>query len=393
MKSTFKKLPHSAVELTVDMDLMEFKQYYARAFNAAKANIEIKGFRKGMAPDAVLEGAVDAKKLFDDAAERAVKETLMGETEKNAWTIIDRPVIEIRDTDKSFSYTAKFSVFPEVNIEGVDAVAEKERATLEKKKAAIAVTENETKEALEWLRTARAEQKETDGPAELGRVVEITVKSSFAKEAHDDRFVVGKGRFMAGFEDKLIGKKAGETVAFSIHGPADYWNEELRNKDVDFDVRVNKVYDQVLPELNDVFAEKAGKFKTLAELKESVMTGIREEKIHREEEAACIAALEAAVKKAAIDIPQPMVERIRGEDKEMTEEAAKGKIATHLVIYAIADKAGIRPTEEEIQAEMAKYGAGARLDARGPIDAKKIHGYIYERLQQKKVYDWILKKQ
>jgi len=392
MKSTFKKLPASAVELTVDMDLVEFKSYYARAFQAAKANIEIKGFRKGMAPDAVLEGAIDPKKLFDDAAERAIKTTLTDEAEKNAWTIIDRPVIEIKDTDKSFSYVAKFSIFPEVNIEGFDAIAEKERAALEKKKEKITVKEDETKEALTWLQNARAENKETTEGAQLGRVIEITVKSSFAKEAHDDRFVVGKGRFMVGFEDKLIGKKTGETVAFSIKGPADYWNEELRNKDVDFSVTINKVYDQVLPELDDTFAEKAGKFKTLAELKESIMTGIREEKVHHEEEAACIAALEAAVTKANIDIPNPMVEKIRAQDKEMTEEVAKRKIATHLVIYAIADKAGIRPAEEEIQTEIAKYGAGAMRGENGPIDAKKIHGYIYERLQQKKVYDYILKK-
>ena len=87
-----------------------------------------------------------------------------------------------------------------------------------------------------------------------------------------------------------------------------------------------------------------------------------------------------------------MIEKIREQDKEMTEEIAKQKIAMHLVIYAIADKVGIRPTEEEIQTEIAKYGAGASHRENGPIDAKKMHGYIYERLQQKKVYDYILKK-
>ena len=56
------------MELTVDIDLIEFKDYYARAFQAAKQGIEIKGFRKGMAPDAVLEGVLDPKRLFDDAA-------------------------------------------------------------------------------------------------------------------------------------------------------------------------------------------------------------------------------------------------------------------------------------------------------------------------------------
>jgi len=392
MKSSFKKLPASAVELTVDIDLVEFKEYYTRAFKAAKANIEIKGFRKGMAPDAVLEGAIDPKKLFDDAAERAIKETLAGETEKNAWTIIDRPVIEIKDTDKSFSYVATFSIFPSVAIDGFDAIAEQERANLEKKKAKIGVTEKEIEEALIWLRNARAEKKEINEPVALDRVIEITVKSSFAKEAHNDRFVVGKGRFMAGFEDNLIGKKAGETTTFSITGPADYWNEELRNKKVDFEVTINKVYEQIIPALDDAFAGKAGSFKTLAELKESITTGIRQEKINHEEEIACIATLEAAVKKAAIDIPQPMIQKIREQDKEMTEEVARQKIAMHLVLYAVADKVGIRPTEEEIQEELAHYGAGAMRSENGPIDAKKIHGYIYEKLQQKKVYNYILKK-
>ena len=305
MQSSFKKLPESAVELTVDIDLIEFKDYYARAFQAAKQSIEIKGFRKGMAPDAVLEGVLDPKCLFDDAAERAVKATLMDETEKNAWTIIDRPIIEIKDTDKSFSYVAKFSIFPSINIEGFEAIAEKERASLEKKKKDVTVKEEETKDALLWLQKAY--------------------------------------------------KKADEDI---------------------------------LP-IDDAFAMKVGKFATLTELQESITIGIRDEKIHHEEEATCIAALEALAKKAAIEIPRPMIEKIREQDKEMTEEVAKKKIATHLVIYAIADKAGIRPTEDEIRTEIEKYGAGAKPEG---IDAKKIHGYIYERIQQKKVYDYILKK-
>jgi FKBP-type peptidyl-prolyl cis-trans isomerase (trigger factor) len=85
-----------------------------------------------------------------------------------------------------------------------------------------------------------------------------------------------------------------------------------------------------------------------------------------------------------------MIEKIRAHDGNITEETAKSRIATHLVIYAIADKANIRPTEEEVQEEIARYGAGAMRDGNGPIDAKKIHGYIYEKVQQRKVYAHIL---
>ncbi len=388
MTSSFKKLPGSGVELSVSIDLAEFKAYMDRAFEARRAELAIKGFRPGMVPESLAREAISPKAVFDDAAERAVKVTLAEAAEANDWTIIDRPRIEIKEDPAAFSYVATLSLFPEVDISGYAKIAEKERAALATKKAALAVTDKELEDALLWLRTSRATLAELATPAAKGNVIDIDMTSSEDTKPHHDRFVLGNGHFMPGFEDKLIGVTAEQTLAFALTGPADYWKESLRGKEITFDVTVNKVFDRVLPPADDTFAQSLGSIKTFEELATNMRAGILAEKAQHEDEAAAQKALEAISDAATIDIPAPMIVRIKEQDPSLTDDAAKRKIAQHLVIYEIAEKEGIQPADDEVAKEIAHYNAGAKGPE--PVDAKRLHDYIYERIQQKNVYAQLL---
>ncbi len=388
MKSSFKKLPGSGVELSVSIDLSEFKGYMDRAFEARRAELAIKGFRPGMVPESLAREAISQKAVFDDAAERAIKVTLAETAEKNNWTIIDRPRIEIQEDPAAFSYIATLSLFPDVDISEYATIAEKERAALATKKAALTVSDKELEDALLWLRTSRATLTELATPAEKGNVIDIDMTSSEDPKPHHDRFVLGNGRFMPGFEEKLVGAAAGKNLLFSLTGPADYWKESLRGTEISFDVTVNKIFERVLPAADDAFAQSLGSIKTFDELRTNMRAGILAEKIERESEAAAQKMLESIAQAATIDIPEAMILRIKEQDASLTDNDARKKIAQHLVIYEIAEKEGLQPTDDEIAREIAHYHAGAKGPE--PVDAKRLHDYIYERIQQKNVYAKLL---
>src|SRR3989344_6980615 len=99
MKNSFKKLPGSRVELEVSLEQKEFLPYYQSAYEAALKNVHLKGFRPGTAPKELADGAVDKEKVFSEAVDRAVRESLRDITEENAWTIIAKPEVEVLDAE------------------------------------------------------------------------------------------------------------------------------------------------------------------------------------------------------------------------------------------------------------------------------------------------------
>ena len=388
MKSSFKKLPGSGAELSVEIDLKEFAGYMDREFARAKGELQVKGFRTGMVPDELARQAIGQKELFDAAAERAVKETLASAAEENKWTIVDRPKVEIKDDPKSFSYVATLALFPDADVTGWKKAAEPHRAELAAKKAALAADPKEVADTIRWIRESRAELAAKTEPAEKGDVVDIMMKSTLGDAPHEDRFVMGEGRFMPGFEEQVMGHAAGEKLAFSLTAPHDYWKEELRGKKIDFEVTLREVFARKIPEADDAFAATLGKFANFAELEKNVAEGIKKEKYQRENESATVAILEDIMKRAAIDVPSVMTERIKAQDANLTDDAAKKKIALHIVIHEIAELEGIQPNDEEVAQGIARHHAGAR--GAEPIDARKLHDYIYERIQQEKTYAELL---
>lgn len=386
--TSFKKLPGSVIELSVSTPLLDFKKEIDRAFERARTELEIKGFRKGMAPEPLAREVLSEKKIFDDAAERTVKLTLAEAAHENNWTIVDRPTIEIADDAAAFSYTAKFSVFPTVDITGYEAIAAKHRAELDTKKKALAVTTDEEDESLKWVRESRATLSAADRGAAAGDAVEIEMTSSLGDKPHADRFIMGAGQFMPGFEEQLTGKKAGETARFTLTTPTDYWKEDLRGKSIDFTVTVKSVLARSVPEATDAFAASLGAIKDLAELKKNIHDGLLAEKIRREEELVAQKMLDAITAKAAIDIPESMVAAMKEHNPQTPEADLKRKIATHLVIYEIAERENARPTDEEVAEGIAHHNAGAR--SKEQIDAPRLRDYIYERIQQRNVYAKLL---
>ena len=151
MKSIIKKLPASQVELSATLDKDEFKEYWDEVLEEELAKVHLKGFRPGMAPREMAEHAVDKDKVFNEAANRAVRYALQDLSEKNHWTIIDKPQVEIDEKNLEFSFHGILTLFPEIKLGNYKKIAKK----IFSEKIEVKVDLAEVDKALDWLRESR----------------------------------------------------------------------------------------------------------------------------------------------------------------------------------------------------------------------------------------------
>ncbi len=163
MKSTFKKLTGSQVDLEVKLDQKEFLSYYQTVREKALANVHLKGFRPGTAPKELAEQAIDQDAVFNEAARNAIRWSLDEISKDNEWTLIDAPQITVEDSkDMGITYKARLTLFPEIKLGNYKKIAKKVMAEKKEQK----VEPSEITQALEWIRNSR-KQKEEDKAPEL----------------------------------------------------------------------------------------------------------------------------------------------------------------------------------------------------------------------------------
>lgn len=154
MKSSFKKLPGSKIELEVVLEQKEFLPYYKEVYDRALAGAQIKGFRPGMAPKELADQAVDREKVFSEAAHNAIRWSLDEISKDNEWTFIDTPKIAIEDSkDLGIKYKAELTIFPEIKLGNYKKIAHK---VMRERKEPV-VDPKEIDQTLEWIRNSRKE--------------------------------------------------------------------------------------------------------------------------------------------------------------------------------------------------------------------------------------------
>src|SRR3989344_5493544 len=269
MESKFKKLPNSVISLEASLSADEFKPYWDGASERGVWRVEQKGFGPGMAPKEIAEQAINKEAVFETALEDAVRHSLNSITQENDWTVIDTPKVEVVSADclpsdpkGVLKFKAEVVVFPEINLPDYKKIARKVQAD----KKEVSVTDEEIEKSLDWLRKSRAKEIRVARPAKMGDVVELEIKTSVGGtplsggEIKHDKFALGDGRFIPGFEANLENRKEGEEIKFSLTAPADYWKKELQGKQLDFEVKLGAVFERELAAADDAFAKSLGKF-------------------------------------------------------------------------------------------------------------------------------------
>jgi len=317
MKSTVKKIPHSEVELEIEIPAEELDRFIEKAcFNLGR-NLEIKGFRKGKAPKEFIEKEIGKEKILIEAANLAVDETYRKAVLENKIEAIFQPKVEIKKlaAGNPFIFSAKTAVLPEVSLPDYKKIASK----VERKE--ISVEDKEIESALKWLQKSRAKFSAKNQPAQKGDFVEIEYFSSqIGQEAQKDTFILGEGHFLQGFEEKIIGMKSGqekENITLNKDG-----------KEIILKVKVISVQNIGLSEINDEFAKSLGKFDNLDALKKSIKQGLVLEKEQAEKQRARQEILEKIGEKTKLEIPNVLI----GNEQEQMLENLKKMVSERLKI-------------------------------------------------------------
>ena len=378
--------------LTFEVSAEEFDKGLDKAFDKVKKTVQVPGFRKGKIPRKLFESRFGVESLYQDAIDFVLPEAYGNAIEETGIEPVDQPSIDVGEIEQGspLVFTATVTVKPEVELG--------EYKNLEVDEQSTEVTDEEVNEALEQLREQQAELiVKEDGAVEEGNTVVIDFEGFLDGEAFDGgkgenySLEIGSNQFIPGFEEQLVGKKAGEETVVTVTFPEDYHEESLAGKETTFNVTIHEIKEKEVPELDDDFAQDQD-VDTLDELKAKTKEDL---KAHKEQDATNAKKdqiIEQATENASVDIPQAMIDteveqmvkefeqRLQAQGmtlemfsqfsgqseedvKEQMKENADQRVKMNLVIEAISKAENIEVSEEDINAELEEMAKMYNTDA------------------------------
>ncbi len=393
MSLQVEKMEKNMAKLTIEVSAEDLDKAMQNAYQKAKGKIAIPGFRKGKAPRKMIEQMYGKGIFLEDAANALIPEHYSKALEECNLEIVSQPEIDVVQAEpgKAFIFTAEVAVKPEVTLgdyKGLEVPKSETEVTDEDVDAEI------KKEQEKNSRTVTVE----DRGAENGDITTIDFEGFVDGVAFeggkgtDYPLTLGSGSFIPGFEDQLVGAKAGDHVEVNVTFPEEYQAAELAGKAAVFQCDVKKVEAKELPELDDDFAQDVSEFDTLAEYKEDIKKNLTDKKEKEARAAKENAAVDKAIENAQMEIPDAMVDtqvrqmindfasRMQSQgltmeqyfqftgmtvekmQDEMKPQALK-RIQTRLVLEKIAEVENIQPTEEEVNEEISKMAEMYKMEA------------------------------
>ena len=393
MSVQVEKLEKNMAKLTIEVSAEQFQDAVKKAFNKNKNKFSIPGFRKGKAPQAMIEKMYGEGIFFEDVADEAINETCMAAMNESGLEIVSRPEVSIEQIgkDKPFVYTALVAVRPEV------VLGEYKGIEVERADASVSAEDVEAELKRVQEQNARLITVE-DRPVANGDQTVIDFegfvdgKGFDGGKAEDYGLTIGSHSFIDTFEEQLIGKQIGEECEVNVTFPKEYHAPGLAGKPAMFKVTVKEIKVKELPELNDEFAEEVSDFDTLEEYKKDIEAKIAERK---QKEAATEnenRVLDKVVANAAMEIPERMID---GQIDNMIQETARRmqsqglsmdmymkytgmtmetmreqmkpqalkRIQTRLVLEEVVKAENIQASDEKVEEELAKMAAAYQMEA------------------------------
>ncbi len=387
--------------LTVEVAADVVNNGLDQAFKKVVKQINAPGFRKGKMPRQMFEKMYGVESLYQDALDFILPEAYASAVEEAGIEPVDRPEIDIVTMEKGqpLVFTAKVVVKPEVTLGDYKG--------LEVTKLDETVTDEEIEEQLKSQQTRLAELVIKEDAIVEGDTAVIDFEGfvddvAFEGGAGSDYpLEIGSNSFIPGFEEQLVGVKAGESKDVEVTFPEEYHAAELAGKAATFKVTVKEVKGKELPELNDEFAKEIDpEVEGIDALREKLKERTAEEKKQQAAQSLRDELVEAAANNATIDIPEAMIEtetdrmlqefgqrleqqgmnldlyyQFSGQDEaalraQMAEDA-KNRVKVSLTLEAIANAENLQASEEDVNAELEKMSAQFNMSA---DDIKRVLG-------------------
>ncbi|CCY42385.1 trigger factor [Clostridium sp. CAG:7] len=402
MSVQVEKLEKNMAKLTVEVSAEDFKAAIKKAFNKNKNRFAIPGFRKGKAPQAMIEKMYGEGVFYEDAADEAINASYAEAMKESGLDIVSRPEVTIEKIgkDEPFVYSALVAVKPEVTLGQYKGVE------VEKADASVSAEDVEAELKKVQEQNARLLTVEDRGVEDGDQTVIdfegfVDDKGFEGGKAEDYPLTIGSHSFIDTFEEQLIGKKIGEECEVNVTFPTEYHAADLAGKPATFKVTVKEIKVKELPELNDEFASEVSEFDTLDEYKKDVEKKLAEKKeieANSKNEDAVVAKV---VENATMEIPDKMIDaqaenmvqdmarRMQSQGlsldmylkytgmtvEQMKEQArpdAEKRIRTRLVLEAVAKAENIQISDEKVDEEVAKMAEAYKMEV------EKLKSYMSE---------------
>lgn len=412
MKAELIKKEGNKVTLKITVDNNKFESAVNKAYNKTKSKYNLPGFRKGKAPRVVIESQYGKGIFYNDAIEILFPEVYPQAIKELNIDPVDSPNLDVEEIskDNGLVMVLNVEVKPEFelgNYKGIEVT-----------KVENNVTEDEVDLKLKEMldRNSRLVSVE-DKALESGDTAVIDFEGFDNGVAFEGgkgenyNLVIGSNTFIPGFEDQLVGKKAGEELKVEVNFPEEYHVEALAGKPVVFEVKVNDVKVKEVPELDDEFAKDASEFDTLAELRADIKAKLQEEAKKAAEVELKNTIVEKVAENTEIDVPESMINnqinnmlndlnyqlqyqglslqhllemtgRTMEQLREERREDAKKLVKSSLVLEAIADAEKIEVSDEEFNQELEKMASAYNMEVEKiksslrPEDIEDIKGQV-----------------
>ncbi|MDR2486394.1 MAG: trigger factor [Clostridiales Family XIII bacterium] len=386
MEAKYISRENDDVTFEIAFDADEFENAQIDVYKRTKDKYAVDGFRKGKAPRSVIERRYGEGVFLEEAIDVMLDKAYPKSIVELALEPIDQPRAEFSKVEKKAGFTVTFTVAVEPQIEVKDYTG------IVVKEVVHEVKDDDVQRELELMQFRNARTVDVDRPA----INEDTVNIDYEGWLGDEQFEggtaqgydlkLGSGSFIPGFEDQLIGARAGDKVDVNVTFPEEYHSEALAGKDVVFHVTVHSVKGIEKPDLDDAFAQDASEFETLDELKADLRAKLETSAKTRAENDKKNAVLEAVFEANKIDLPDAMVEstmdsmteefasslRQQGMDfgqylnyygqdpgafRESLREDAVRRSMMRLIVKAVAEAEGLDATDAEVEAELSQMAS------------------------------------
>lgn len=392
MSLQVEKLEKNMAKLTVEVPAEQFEAALKTSFQKNKNKFSIPGFRKGKAPQAMVEKMYGVGVLYDDAIDTLLDSTYADAVKESGLEIVSRPEIGIEQIEKgkTFIYTALVAVKPEVTLgeyKGVEVEKAKPEVTDADVEAELKKVQDQNSRMVNV--EDRAVENGDHTVIDFEGFVDGQPFEGGKSEAYP--LVIGSHSFIDTFEEQLIGKNIGDEVEVNVTFPAEYHAAELAGKPAVFKVKIHEIKTKELPELNDEFAGEVSEFETMDEYKSDIRAKLAETKQQQATTENENNVVEKVVENASMEIPDAMIDeqvremindyarRMQSQGisleqymqftgmtieklQEQSRPQAEKRIRTRLVLEAVVAAENIQVSDEAVDAEIAKMAETYKME-------------------------------
>ena len=422
MAAKLEKLEGNKAKLEIAVSPEKFEEGISKAYQKLKGKFNVPGFRKGKVPRKIVENYYGPQVFYEDALDEIIPDAFLEAAKEHELEVVSRPEYDVLSIDAKDGvvFTAQVVLKPEVKLGKYEGI--KITKPVEK------ITAKDVDAEVEKTREQNARWVDVDRESKNGDTVVIDFVGSIdgvkfeGGAAENQSLVLGDGRFIPGFEEKIVGMKAGEEKDIDVKFPDDY-TPEFAGKDAVFAITLKTVKEKELPEVDDDFAQDVSEFDTLAEYKKDIKKKLQDRADLRAKAEMENQLLSAVAKEIEADIPDEMVNnQIDYQIQQMSyqlmyqgmklddylkymgktlqdlrndyKESAQEQVRMRLAVEALLKKLEIDPSEEDIEKkyeELAKDANKTVQEFKDTMSTQEID-YFKERVAMEQLFDYLVSK-